>query len=122
MYLINNTLEIVVYGEVRGGNVYYRVTHTSGKLNCYYKKKGSSSWNSFSSGASTKPNGYAECSSWTKGNPSYDIKLELNGKKYFTDEETAISRGPHTSGNVHKIKVTNSRIMYLSNNIYKQTH
>ena len=106
-YLIDIILEDVVYAEIRGYSVYFQVSHTSGKLNCYYRSKGSSLWEGFS--ASTYHSGYAECSAWSKGNLNYDIKLQLNGMEYLTDEKTAIAKGPYpTLGKVHKTQVTNS--------------
>ena len=75
-------------------------------MNCYYKKKGTSGWTAIS-GTSTYNSRYAECSGWSKGNPDYDIKLELNGKEFLTDEETAISKGPYPRGNVYTTTVTN---------------
>ena len=110
LYLIDIILEVVVYGENRGTMVYFQVSYTSGKLNCYYRSRGSSSWEDFNS-RSTYYSEYAECSEWSKGNLNYDIKLQLNGMELLTDEETAITKGPYPKlGNVHKTKGENSRI------------
>ena len=97
-----------MYGDVRSSSVYYQVPHTTGQLNCYFRRKGESGWTAWN-GISTYNSGYAECSGWAKGNPDYDIKLELSGKEHLTDEETAISKGPYPSaGNVYKTSVTTS--------------
>ena len=91
-----------VYGDVRGDMVYYQLVRTTGRLNCYYRTKGTSMWGEFDE-PSTYHGGYAECSGWTKGNPDYNIKLKLNGKEYVTDEQTAISIGPYRGKcNVYK--------------------
>jgi hypothetical protein len=89
--------EIVVYGDIRSNSVYYQVAHTTGRLDCYYSRKGEYRWTG-DSGRSTYNSGYAECGGWEKGNPDYfHIKLYLNGKEHFTNEETAISKGPYPS-------------------------
>ena len=86
-------LDIDVYGEIRGATVYYQIAYASGRLNCQFKTKSSSSWRTMR--GSNYHIGYAECAGWAKGNPEYDIKLELNGKEYLTDEETAVAKGPY---------------------------
>ena len=96
-----------MYGDIRSGKVYYQVAHTTGQLDCYYRRKGESGWTAF--GKSTYTSGYAECPEWTKGNHDYDIKLELNGKEHFTDEKTALSKGSYPSaGNLYKTSKTTS--------------
>ena len=55
-------LDIAVYGEIRGATVYYQIAYASGRLNCQYKEKSSSSWISFSGGYYHI--GYAECTDW----------------------------------------------------------
>ena len=103
LYLID-IFTVVVYGEIRENKVYFQVSHKSGKLNCYFRSTGSSSWIEFPN--STYHSGYAECYGWDyriTGSLNYDIKLQLNGMEYLTDEQTAIAKGPyHKLGNVHK--------------------
>ena len=80
-----------IYGRVAGNSIYYQVAWTSGTLVCYYSKDGSN-LKKFGSNA-TYHDTYAECSSWTKGNPSYTITLKLNNRTFTTNETAAISNG-----------------------------
>ena len=68
---------------------------------CEHRKSSSSSssWIAFGSNPSYF-NGYAECSSWTKGNPDYNIRLTLNGKPYYTNENDAIENGRHPNSGI----------------------
>ena len=73
-------------------------------MTCKYRKKGTTDWNGDFEHQPTyhKEKEYAECSAWLMGALNFDIKLELNGKSYLTDEETAISRGIYpTKGNLY---------------------
>jgi len=95
----NASIKDVVYGKVQDDTVHYQVAYRTGTLRCYYKRKGSSSWTKFKE-EGTYHKGYAQCPAWAKGNPKYDIKLEIViggmiGLQEETDEETAISNGPY---------------------------
>ena len=83
----------IVHAKVDGEKVYFQIAWTSGSLPCQYGKNGE--MRSFSREA-TYNRTYAQCSPWTKDNPSYTITLTLNGVTYTTDENTAISNGPIT--------------------------
>ena len=84
----------MVYAAVREDGVYYQISHEKGELKCEYSPDGSSYYTKFS-GSSRYYNGYAECSTRTKGNLTYAIKLTLDGKTYSTDESTAVEQGSH---------------------------
>ena len=92
-----------MYADVRGSSVYFQVsTHQGDTLSCAYGSN-----NPFSQ----QPNyydGYAECSPWTQGNPSYTITLTLSGnrpKTYTTDEDAAVALGPHPSSQTTGINI-----------------
>ena len=81
----------MVYARVEGNYVYYQIPWTSGSLSCKYGTIFPYSI-SFNENA-TYHGTYAECSPWSRGNPSYTITLTLNGNTYTTNETTAISNG-----------------------------
>ena len=90
-----------MFGEVRLSNVYYQITYTGiGTLHCAYRKDGYSGDFSNLLGDATYYSRYAECSPWTKGNPDYTIRLTLDNKTYFTDENAAIAKGKHQSSGI----------------------
>ena len=115
LYLNIIVLKDVVYGKVQDDTVYYQVAYRTGTLRCYYKRKGSSLWTKFVE-EGTYHKGYAQCPAWAKGNPKYDIMLEIVIGKMIglheeTDEETAISNGPYpVKGKLHKCKVPKNSI------------
>ena len=116
-YLNIIVLKDVVYGKVQDDTVYYQVAYRTGTLRCYYKRKGSSLWTKFVE-EGTYHKGYAQCPAWAKGNPKYDIMLEIVIGKMIglheeTDEETAISNGPYpVKGKLHKCKVPKNSISF----------
>ena len=117
LHLIIIVLENVVYGSVRDGRVYYQIANRNRyRLECYYKKRDrSASWTEF--GEATYHKGYAQCPAWERGNPEYDIRLDLCigrmvCQEHSTDEETAISNGPYpVKSKLHKSKVPNTSIL-----------
>ena len=111
MHLIGKSPD--VYAAWRGkstisnGEVFYQIPFTYGQLYCKARRKGSSPWVDFPhyDMPPTYHYGYAECPPWIRSTTStgFDIKLELNGKEYFTDEETSVLKGPYPgSGRLHK--------------------
>ena len=85
-----------MYADARGDKVYFQVTYKSGELTCWYSSTDSPDYVNFGTNV-TYYDGYAECPEWDKGHPEYTIKINLNEKQYFTDENTAIDHGPHPS-------------------------
>ena len=80
-----------VYAKVKGNDVYFQIPWSSGTLACKYTDSGGN-WKNFDDVA-TYHGYFAQCSPWTKGNPSRSITLTLNGVTYNTNENTAILNG-----------------------------
>ena len=86
----------IVHAKVEGDLVYYQIPWTSGSLTCKFQSKyGGPILNLETFSHQVTYHGtYAQCPSWTQGNPTYIITLTLNGVTYTTDENTALLNGP----------------------------